>query len=83
VVAAVAARAGLERYEVVWPGSALSPAQRLLRRLGDVAATALPSAPGADSPLGMAFGTLQAEAQALLRWNDPQHMYAHCLCAAP
>jgi len=82
-VAAAAARAGLEQYEVVWPGSARSPAQRLLRRLGAFAASALPPAPGAGSPLGLAFGALQAEAQELLRWNDPQHMYAHCLCAAP
>jgi len=82
-VTAVAARAGLERYEVVWPGIGLSPAQRLLRRLGDSAAAALPGAPGADSPLAMAFGALQAEAQELLRWNDPQHLYTHCMCAAP
>jgi protease-4 len=26
---------------------------------------------------------LQRDAEALLEWNDPQHLYSHCLCEGP
>lgn len=82
-IAAAAARAGLERYEVSWPRTGLSPAQLVLRRLSESLAQAAPAAGTTASPLALALGTLQAEAEALLRWNDPRHLYTHCLCAAP
>ncbi|MGL1832018.1 signal peptide peptidase SppA [Rhodocyclaceae bacterium SMB388] len=87
-IAAAAARAGLRNYDVVWPESRLSPRELLMRQFGDlVLAWGLlaPAAepPGAPSALGLLLGALEREVEALLHWNDPQHLYTHCLCEAP
>jgi protease-4 len=82
-IASAAARAGLARYEVVRPEVGLTPAQRLLRRLSADTGLAVPAAAGPDSPLGLMLAALEAETAALLRWNDPRHLYTHCLCEAP
>lgn len=83
-LAAAARRAGLERYEVVWPAPGLAPGEAMLRRLLSSAGISGTGGAGtAEAPLARVFAGLQAEAQDLLRWNDPQHLYAHCLCAAP
>ncbi|HAY09145.1 MAG TPA: signal peptide peptidase SppA, partial [Thauera sp.] len=88
-VDAAARRAGIERYEVVWPEVSESFEQRLLRRLmraGEELGIELGlqlgggSRPGA---LALVIDEVQAAAGELLRWNDPQHMYLHCLCEAP
>jgi len=78
-VRAAATRAGLTRYETVWPEAEIGPGQRLLQRLISVAA---PDAGSAASPLGRLVDSLQQNANELLRWNDPRHLYTHCLCEA-
>ena len=72
-----------------WPEVSESFEQRLLRRLmraGEELGIELGlqlgggSRPGA---LALVIDEVQAAAGELLRWNDPQHMYLHCLCEAP
>ncbi len=82
-VVAAAERAGLERYEVVWPRAGLPPVERLLRSVAETAAGTLAPAAGTDAPLARALGALRAEVEELMRLNDPGHIYAHCLCGAP
>ena len=85
-IAAAAARAGVSAYEVVWPEAGASLEQRLLRRLSNFA-QALGLEPVASvrtpAPFARLLSELQAPAAELLRWNDPQHVYMHCLCEAP
>ncbi len=80
-IAAAAGRVGLEEYQVIWPEPAASPRERLLRSLGDFVAT--DSSPAPQGAFGALFASLQREAEALLTWNDPRHLYVHCLCEAP
>ena len=80
-IAAAAGRVGLEEYEVIWPEPAASPRERLLRSLGEFVAT--DSGPAPQGAFGALFASLQREAEALLTWNDPRHLYVHCLCEAP
>ncbi|AVR90215.1 signal peptide peptidase SppA [Thauera aromatica] len=88
-VAAAARRAGLEDYELVWPAAGESIEQRLLRRLmraGEPFGIDLGRAGGhAANPgaFALLLGQMQASAAELARWNDPQHLYLHCLCEAP
>ena len=85
-IVAAAARAGISTYEVVWPEAGASLEQRLLRRLSNFA-QALGLEPVASvrtpAPFTRLLTELQAPAAELLRWNDPQHVYMHCLCEAP
>ncbi len=85
-IAAAAARAGLGDYELVWPEAGESLEQRLLRRLTSFA-DAFGIEPASSLVVQAPFARLLAELQApvaeLLRWNDPQHLYMHCLCEAP
>jgi protease-4 len=81
-IRAAAVRAGLKRYETVWPEAEIGPGQRLLQRLIGVALPPGTSDDGAASPLGRFVAGLQQDAAELLRWNDPRHLYAHCLCEA-
>jgi protease-4 len=81
-IEAAARRAGLDDYGVVWPASRISPRDRLLRRAAEfvgVEAT-LPERPGA---FGALMASVEREAEALLTWNDPRHVYVHCLCEGP
>ena len=43
------------------------------------------SPPGANSyaPDAETVARLRAELQGLALWNDPGHVYLHCLCEAP
>lgn len=84
-VAAAAGRAGLSDYEVVWPTADESLQQRLLRKLTGFAEDLGIDAGFAarPSPLARLLAEVQAPAAELLRWNDPQHLYMHCLCEAP
>lgn len=84
-IAAAAARAGVDDYGVVWPEAGESLEQRLLRRLlraGEDLGIAFGSR-GAPAPLAAAAGEVQRAAEGLLRWNDPRHLYLHCLCDTP
>jgi protease IV len=83
-IAAAAERAGLRRYEIVWPEARLSPRDLVLRRLSDmIGVGAREVSPPVDSSLGFMLHSLREDAASLLQWNDPQHVYAHCLCEGP
>lgn len=82
-IKATATRAGLSNYEVVWSETGLSTAQRLVRRLSDMTGIELPAPATRPSPIDQAIARLRAEVDALAGWNDPRHLYVHCLCEAP
>ncbi len=85
-IAAAAARAGLTDYERVWPAAVDSFEQRLLRRLlslGQDLGLDVASAGLASGPLAALLGEVQRSTAELLRWNDPRHLYLHCLCETP
>ena len=85
-IKAAAARAGISDYEAVWPKAGESLEQRLLRRLSNFAQVfGLEPVASVRTPAAFArlLTELQAPAAELLRWNDPQHLYMHCLCEAP
>ena len=82
--AAAAARAGLTEFEVVWPEGRLSPRDLLLRRFSEILGLQrVDTTPATASALGQLLTGLQRDAEALLEWNDPQHLYTHCLCEGP
>ncbi|MER2554912.1 MAG: S49 family peptidase, partial [Thauera sp.] len=84
-IEAAAARAGVADYDVVWPEAGESLEHRLLRRLlraGEELGIDLASR-AAPAPLAAAAGEVQRAAEALLRFNDPRHLYLHCLCDTP
>lgn len=83
-IAASARRAGIEDYEVVWPEAGESLQQRLLRRLLSAAAVlGFEPMTTSTAPLAQALASVRAPLTELLRWNDPQYQYMHCLCVAP
>ena len=83
-VAAAAKAAGLTAYEVRRPQATLSFQQMLLHRLlGSSAGDLLPAPASRPAPLAAILAGLQTAAGELLKWNDPRHLYAHCLCEAP
>ncbi|MBN8442114.1 MAG: signal peptide peptidase SppA [Thauera sp.] len=84
-LAATAQRAGLTHYAVIWPEAIESIEQRLMRRLIGLAGSAglLDGHAVAAAPLATVLDDLQRSGRELLRWNDPQHRYVHCLCEAP
>ncbi|ATE61910.1 signal peptide peptidase SppA [Thauera sinica] len=85
-LAATAQRAGLTRYDVVWPEATESIEQRLMRRLIGLAGEAGlldTAASAAKAPLAGTLDDMQRGARELMRWNDPQHQYVHCLCESP
>lgn len=74
-IGAAARRAGLREYRRIDARSPLPFKLQLLQQM-------LPAAP-APPRSGLAarwLERLQAEAFALLSWNDPEQTYAHCLC---
>ncbi|MDR1661809.1 MAG: signal peptide peptidase SppA [Azoarcus sp.] len=78
-IEAAAERANLRKnYTVVWPTPQIPPMRRLLQQFlasgGDAAA---------PSPASRVLDQLSADVEALMSWNDPRHVYAHCLCNAP
>ena len=83
-VAAAARAAGLSAYEVRRPQAMMSLQQLLLQRLlGSSVAGLLPAPASRPAPLAAMVAGLQTAAGELLKWNDPRHLYAHCLCEAP
>lgn len=79
-IAAAARRAGLAQYSVKWPVTEVSTGRVLLQRLLAGIGLTQPAEPSAAQRLAQG---LEAGAAELLRWNDPRHLYLHCLCAAP
>jgi protease-4 len=82
-VAAAARRAGLARFEVIRAEAELPVRERMMRHLLDSATPWLPPPGASRSPFAAVLADLQARAGELLGWNDPGHLYAHCLCTAP
>jgi protease-4 len=86
-LAATAKRAGLRDYEVVWPEALESIEQRLMRRLlglaDNLGISPLIAPPAVPAPLTVMLAGMHEAGRELLRWKDPQHQYAHCLCEAP
>ena len=85
-IAAAAARAKLADYELVWPAAVDSFEQRMLRRLlsvGEDLGLDLATGGLATGPLAGLVGEVQRSTAELLRWNDPRHLYLHCLCETP
>ena len=85
-IAAAAARARLTDYQLVWPAAVDSFEQRMLRRLlsvGEDLGLDLAAGGLASGPLAGLLGEVQRSATELLRWNDPRHLYLHCLCETP
>ncbi len=81
VVAAVAARAGLEDYRVEWVEPGLNARDRILARL--IRASGLDLEVAADVPMPAWLRQAMDGVGALARWNDPANAYAHCLCDSP
>ncbi len=85
-IAAAATRARLDDYEVVWPSAIDSFEQRLLRRVlrtGEDLGLEFASGGLSAGPLAALLGEVQRSSAELLRWNDPRHLYLHCLCETP
>ncbi|MDR1855370.1 MAG: signal peptide peptidase SppA [Azoarcus sp.] len=77
---AAASRAKLKNYTVVWPKPEVAPMRQLLRQF-----FAFDDEPGvlAPSQASRVVDRLVADLKRLTLWNDPRHIYAHCLCEAP
>ncbi len=82
-VEAAARRAGLDDYQVVWPENQISPRDRVLRRVAEFVGTHTLVTAAPEGAFATLFASLEREAQALLTWNDPRHVYVHCLCEGP
>ena len=90
-IAAAAVRARLTDYELVWPAAVESFEQRMLNRLLstgedlglDLATGGFATRGLATGPLAGLVGEVQRSTAELLRWNDPRHLYLHCLCETP
>jgi protease-4 len=80
-LAAAATRANLTDYTVVWPAPRIHPMQQLLQQLLTGART--DTAATRRAPARQLMNQLTTGLDALARWNDPRHVYAHCLCATP
>ncbi|MDR2092675.1 MAG: signal peptide peptidase SppA [Azoarcus sp.] len=76
-LAAAAGRASLRHYTVTWPTPQLPPMRRMLQQLLASGEAAAPS------PASRVVDRLSADIKSLMSWNDPRHIYAHCLCGAP
>ena len=81
-VRAAAARAGVTDYELSYIEKPLSPRDQLLAKLLDNGEEAEGSQPRA-SLVETTVARLRAELAGLALWNDPGHVYLHCLCEAP
>ena len=79
---AAAARAGLTEYDVSYIEKPLSPRDQLLAKLLDNGDEADGTQPR-SSVVELTLARLRSELSALALWNDPGHVYLHCLCEAP
>ena len=78
-LAAAASRAKLKNYSVIWPTQNIPPMHMVLKQLF---ATANDEA-SASSPASAIAKRLAADFKSLTLWNDPRHIYMHCLCEIP
>ena len=78
---AAAARAGLTDYDVSYVEKPLSPRDQLLAKLFDNGEEA--DTPPRASLVDLTVARLRGELAGLAFWNDPGHVYLHCLCEAP
>jgi len=78
-LAAAASRAKLKNYTVTWPTQKIPPMRLLFKQLfataddGNLAAAPSPAI----------VKRLTADLKSLALWNDPRHIYMHCLCEMP
>jgi protease-4 len=77
-----ASRARLKNYTVIWPTQNVPFMRLLLRQLfstddSETLATAV------SSPVSDIVRRLSADFRSLAFWNDPRHIYTHCLCEIP
>ncbi|MDR2032534.1 MAG: signal peptide peptidase SppA [Azoarcus sp.] len=77
---AAAQHADLKQYHVVWPAPRTPPLRMLMRQF--LSSSASGGAP-TPSPASRAIERLAADLESLALWNDPRHIYAHCLCETP
>jgi protease-4 len=77
-LAAAAGRADLKDYTVVWPMQSVPPVRQLLRQLFATAGNGNFTA--ASGPVNEAIRRMTIDIRSLALWNDPRHIYMHCLC---
>ena len=77
-LAAAANRAKLKGYTVTWPTQNVPPMRLLLQQL-----FATDDSRAASSPVDNVVRRLAADFKSLALWNDPRHIYTHCLCETP
>ncbi|MCL2590154.1 MAG: signal peptide peptidase SppA [Betaproteobacteria bacterium] len=80
-LAAAASRAKLKDYTVTWPTQNIPTIRLLLKQLFAAADGGSPAA--APSPSNVIVRRLTADFKSLALWNDPRHIYMHCLCEMP
>ncbi|MDR3213140.1 MAG: signal peptide peptidase SppA [Azoarcus sp.] len=76
-LAAAAGRAGLHDYTTVWPTPQLPPMRQLLQQILASGEAVAPT------PASRVVNRFAADFKTLASWNDPRHIYAHCLCETP
>jgi protease-4 len=80
-LAAAASRAGLQDYTVIWPTQSVPPMRQLLQQLFATAGSGNFTA--SSGPVNDIIGRVTADIKSLALWNDPRHVYMHCLCEIP
>ena len=69
-------------YTVTWPTQNVPPMRLLLQQIFGTADGGNPVA-AARSPTNDILKHLAADIRSLTFWNDPRHIYTHCLCEMP
>ena len=80
-LAGAASRAKLKNYTVIWPTQDIPPLRMLLKQLFSTAIGENHTA--VSSPANAIVRHLTADFRSLALWNDPRHIYMHCLCEMP
>ncbi|MDR2926507.1 MAG: signal peptide peptidase SppA [Azoarcus sp.] len=80
-LATAAGRAGLKDYSAVWPTQSVPPMRLLMKQIFAFADSGQPAT--ASSPANAIAKRLAADFTSLALWNDPRHIYTHCLCEMP
>jgi len=80
-LAGAASRAKLKNYTVVWPTQDIPPMRMLLKQL--LSAAVGENAITSPSPTNNIVKRLATDFRSLALWNDPRHLYLHCLCDIP
>jgi len=75
-----ASRSKLKNYNVIWPTQEVPFIYLLLQQLS---AVGIGENPAATSPASNIAKRLAADLKSLALWNDPRHIYTHCLCEMP